>query len=97
MEKINFTSHTTCDENGEETRTNRYVFALTKADGFLSQQNAWKTLNHVVKSGLIQPYGCDCYHCRNDWDCCGNFVVGSNRLFFAGDRMIVLQRLSRNL
>lgn len=25
----------------------------------------------LLERGLIQPYGCDCAHCRNDWDCCG--------------------------
>mgnify|MGYP007060693973 FL=1 len=29
------------------------------------------SLRTLARDLDLLPYGCDCSHCRNDWDCCG--------------------------
>lgn len=28
----------------------------------------------------LTPYGCNCSHCRNDWDCCGRLFPAHHKV-----------------
>lgn len=43
------------------------------------------------------PSRCDCSHCANDWDCCGNIISAGTKIKFRKGGFVVIQHLTRNV
>ena len=43
------------------------------------------------------PSRCDCYHCSNDWDCCGRLVASWRSVEYRKGGIVVTQHLIRNI
>lgn len=69
-----------------EYRPGRFT---TRMDPALEQE--------LLDRGLIQPYGCECSHCLNGWDCCGRLfpAIVNARIVRGGIR--ITQSYPRNI
>lgn len=54
-------------------------------------------VRELTDSGTLAPGGCDCRHCRNDWDCCGRFILSFTEMRRARRGFTVTQTFDRNV
>lgn len=47
--------------------------------------------------GTLEGEGCQCSHCRNDWDCCGRMVPGRVEIRARPGGLVAVQHYSRNI
>lgn len=102
--KINYVPNFTQDPDCEEgdlritrIRANRKELAqlFGRRRSHIRARVALK--QELINSGALQPLGCDCSHCRNDWDCCGNMTVSFTRFRRVRRGFLIIQHRSPNL
>lgn len=71
------------DPNGDDTGYRTFIVRASKRTarrmvrtaecqpGWFTTRMAPALERELLDRGLIEPYGCDCGHCRAGWDCCG--------------------------
>jgi hypothetical protein len=51
----------------------------------------------LVECGRLRPAGCDCSHCRADWDCCGSMIVSFRTVKRVRRGLKITTHFSRNV
>jgi hypothetical protein len=87
------------DVQGDDYKTTTHLIKLSKRErDELAKMKPRNFIKDLTEMGVLQPYGCDCTHCRNDWDCCGRFTLSYNQVKPAGKRHLKVQQVfTRNL
>lgn len=88
------------DESGDDTRVEVTRFRANKreTDRILHDSEARHALHRkLVDDGTLAPSGCDCYHCQQDWDCCGNFFTHGATYRRASRGFTATQTFQRNI
>lgn len=83
------------EDGNDATRTVR--IACNARDRRAILRNRARFARELRDAGHVMPPGCDCRHCRNDWDCCGRMVPGSVRIFPARRGVVAVQYFARNI
>lgn len=85
--------------NNDEDETHRVSFRvrLNARDRKQALRSQYTTRMLLQDAGYIREYGCNCRHCRNDWDCCGNLFPSYVEIKPAKRGIKVTQHYLRNV
>lgn len=95
------TYSTAVDPSGDETNMQHVHVRLSRRErralsaGRLSVRDA--VIRELTARGVLDTGGCDCSHCRNDWDCCGRFIVSGRRTRNTRRGLSVVTYYTRNI
>lgn len=78
-------------------QTTRYLFRARTRDYPRTAAQQRRLLEYLTDEGVIEPQGCDCHHCRMDWDCCGRLFVSYTRIDRTRRGFAITQHYSRNV
>ena len=85
--------------NNDEDDTKRVSFRirLTASDRKQALRHRYTMFMLLKDCNYIQEQGCDCRHCMNDWDCCGNLYPSTVKVEPAKRGIKVTQFYARNI
>lgn len=85
--------------NFDEDDTKRVIMHV----GANARNRKWIIANRreftrrMQDAGFVDTFGCDCAHCRNDWDCCGRLFLSSVEVIPSRKGVKVVQHYGRNI
>ena len=85
------------DRNDYDSATRTLRFRANRKETKNALAHPVTLTRSLVDRGELQGYGCDCTHCRNDWDCCGRMTVSGNSITRVRRGFVITQHLSRNV
>ena len=62
-----------------------------------NKRSRYEYMKHLREVGVIERGGCQCSHCMQGWDCCGNWFLSHTRIEPARKGVTIVKTYARNI